>query len=92
MRGRLVQIHALQQQRPALAGKHGKASGRKRPLLHAPALVVLDDQARLHLLAGGQLEQRRTAQKRLETRNRLTHQKRLFLPVATHELGRAQTG
>jgi hypothetical protein len=44
------------------------------------------------MLLRGQLEQSRAAEERLETGQGLTHEQRLFLPVAAHELGGTESG
>jgi FKBP-type peptidyl-prolyl cis-trans isomerase SlyD len=58
-------------------------------MLETPAVAVLDDQARLHLVLGRQLKQFGSAQNRTHLRHGLAHQQGLFVPILFHESLRA---
>ena len=83
-------VNALHQQRPAGAADRRQAAGCKRAAFHAPAVLVFDNQPRLHAVLCSQLDQLGAAEQRLEARDGSAYQQRLFLPVAAHELSRAQ--
>ena len=63
---------------------------KERPVAQHPLPALVLDEARLHALASGQLEQLCAGEQRLEAGNRLAHQQRFLVPMAAHELGRAQ--
>ena len=55
----------------------------------SPAVIFLHHKPRFNRFVGGHRKQVGATQQRLEARQSLAHQQRLFLPVPTHELRRA---
>ncbi|MGF6411634.1 hypothetical protein OKW37_003304 [Paraburkholderia sp. MM5482-R2] len=86
----VLQIHALHEQCPCALFDGRQFVGRERAVLQLPFVAEVRDQARFDVVPIGQLEQLVARQRRFDVRNRLTDQQRLFLPVAAHELRRAQ--
>ena len=85
-----MQIHALPQRGPARRGQGRQGAACQRPVAQHPLAGLILDEARLHTVLPRQLQQFGAAQQRLEAGDGLAHQQRLLVPVAAHELRRAQ--
>ena len=86
----VVKIDALHEQRPCALLDRGQFVRRERPVLELPFVAEMRDQACFDFVLIGQLEKFVARERRLDVRDRLANQQRLFLPVPAHELRRRQ--
>jgi len=87
----VVQIDALDQQRPGFLLERGQCLAAKRAVAQPPGARgigrVLNHQARLDVVSGGQIKKLSTVYRWRKAFDGITNEQRLFLPVALHELG-----
>ena len=90
VRGRHVEVQALNQEGPTRRRDGWQAASRKGAVSNDPVLAAAPHQARLDITRRRQLKQRRARHRRRHTRESLAHQQWLLLPMSAHELRRAQ--
>ncbi|MNN29918.1 hypothetical protein D3C81_1435430 [compost metagenome] len=86
-RGLVVQVDALHQERPLAGLARREVVLGKRAVLELPAVAKVRHQARLYVLAVGQIKKRFTRHRRHDSGHGLSNQQRFAVPDLAHEHG-----
>ena len=73
------------QQRPPTGRQRSEVRAAKRAVRKRPSPLLAHDQPRLHVVATGELHQRRTVEEAAESRQGIPYEQRLLLPMTAEK-------